>query len=85
MDNLVLWDGFIKLDKVVNTMSPLPLSSCVLDPISFPQDSANLYGVFPEQIPNPILICSRIFYLIKQYDRYYSQYSRYYSDSDSDS
>lgn len=85
MDNLVLWDGFIKLDKVVNTMSSLPLSSCVLDPICFPQDSANLYGVFPEEIPNLMLSHRFIFYFIKQYDRYYPHYSLHYSDSYSDS
>lgn len=85
VDNLVLWDGFIKLDKVVNTMSSLPLSSCVLDPICFPQDSANLYRVFPEEIPNLMLSHRFIFCFIKQYDRYYPHYSLHYSDSYSDS
>ena len=85
MDNLVFWDGLTELDKVVNTMSPHSLSRCVFDTILFPQDLANVYGVFPEEIPNLMLIHRRAFDFIKQYDRYYPHNSLHYSDSDSDS
>ena len=85
VDNLVFWDGLTELDKVVNTMSPHSLSRCVFDTILFPQDLANVYGVFPEEIPSLMLIHSRAFYFIKQYDRYYPHDSPHYSDSDSDS
>jgi hypothetical protein len=85
VDNLVFWDGLAELDKMVNTMSPHSLSRCVFDPILFPQDLANVYGVFPEEIPSLMLIHRLIFHLIKQYDRYYPHYSLHYSYSDSDS
>jgi hypothetical protein len=83
VDNLVFWDGLTELDEMVNTMTPHSLSRCVLCPILFPQYLANIYGVFPEEIPSLMLIHRLIFHLIKQYDLYYPQYSFHYSDSDS--
>jgi hypothetical protein len=84
VDNLVFEDGFITLDCVVNTMSPLRLSSCVLGPREFPQALANLYGVIQEDIHKFMLRLMLPFRVIKQHDLYYPHHSRPYSYSDSD-
>jgi len=82
---MVLGDGFITLDEVVNTMSLLLMSSCVFSRIRSPQGSAKLYGVFPEEFHKFIRTHGTIFCLLKQYHLYYPHNSIPYSDSDSDS